>query len=377
MKNSRNPINNEPPSPRIAVQNMQSYSAPLEGRRNLLRLDFNENTLGPSPKVIEVIKKFSSEEIAIYPEYSDLLDLITKTINISRSKSILNTNQIGLFNGVDAAINAIFHSYGDSRDKLLTTIPTFGYYSPCAAMRGMEVMAIPYKTGSFEFPFNLISNYLKEHTPKLLIICNPNNPTGTMLDPSKIIELAKISPKTLVIIDEVYEAFLGQSVIPIINFNDTKNIIILRSLSKTAGLAGLRIGFAIGNSQVIDHIKSVTGPYDINSFAVAAAYASLSDASHTKRYVEEVIKAREWIKNKLIYHDIRYHIDAGNYFLIWPKKETKLVENLLKKSGILVRNMSGKYLIDKSLRVSIGTLEQMKFFWEVFEKIETKNQSKT
>ena len=123
------------PNPRKDIEDLQPYSAPLEGRRNLLRLDFNENTIGPSPLVIKSLKEISRDEISIYPEYSGLKEKVIETLIKQNSSVNINPSEIGIFNGVDAAINAIFHAYGDFDDLMLTTSPTFGYYTPCAQMR--------------------------------------------------------------------------------------------------------------------------------------------------------------------------------------------------------------------------------------------------
>ena len=358
------------PKPRVEIEKMNAYSAPLEGRRDFLRLDFNENTVGPSPLVIEALKNIPPNHISIYPEYKGLQEAVANNLNHHRESHKIGPSQIGLFNGVDAAIHAIFHAYGDSGDSLLTTTPTFGYYNPCATMQGMKINAIPYENKDFTFPYDKIYKILLEKKTKLLIICNPNNPTGTRLNARKIIELANISPQTLVVVDELYEAFTGDSVLPYINFQDIPNLVILRSLSKTAGLAGLRIGFAIGSHEVVNRINRVTGPYDVNSFAVTAAFAALKDQLYIDNYVEEVLKAKEWIKEKLRINQIKHHIDGGNYFLVWPKQSSHEVEKQLKSKGILVRNMEGKALIDGSIRVSIGTLSQMKQFFNAFLEIE-------
>ncbi len=125
------------PEPRKAVLSMKPYAAPLEGRRKLLRLDFNENTIGPSPLVIKALAKIPSENIAIYPEYDGLKEAIVDNLNAKiYSSQKIDPLQIGLFNGVDAAIHAIFHSYGNNGDQLLTSTATFGYYNPCAHMQG-------------------------------------------------------------------------------------------------------------------------------------------------------------------------------------------------------------------------------------------------
>lgn len=374
------------PPARAEVENLQAYSAPLEGRRGLLRLDFNENTIGPSPRVLEALRAIPAEQIAIYPEYDGLREAVACNLadrsgghpGLARP---LQPEQIGLFNGVDAAIHAVFHAYGDRGDRLLTTRPTFGYYTPCAQMQGMGIEAIPYEGEAFTFPLAAIRAALLGPAgdgepsgtwtpPRILMLCNPNNPTGTRLAPEPILALAAAAPRTLVVVDELYEAFTGDSVLPLADFAATPNLVVLRSLAKTAGLAGLRIGFAIGEAAVIDRLSRVTGPYDINSFAVTAALAALADQAYTDAYVAEVARARAWLLIQLQTAGVRHHADGGNYLLLWPEQPPVVVEQRLRQAGVLVRSMAGKPLIDGSLRVSLGSSEQMRQFWAAYAAIE-------
>ena len=351
------------PKARPEVESLKAYSAPLEGRRGLLRLDFNENTVGPSPRVVEALRAIPPDHYAIYPEYDGLREAVIANLGLP-----LQPDQIGLFNGVDAAIHAICHAYGDRGETLLTTSPTFGYYTPCAQMQGMAIESIPYKGSDFAFPLEAVRGALAR-SPRILLICNPNNPTGTRLAPEPILELAAAAPQTLLVIDELYEAFTGDSVLPLADFAATPNLVVLRSLAKTAGLAGLRIGFAIGAASVIDRISRVTGPYDINSFAVTAAHAALADQPYTDAYVAEVKAARTWLVQQLQQAGSRFHCAGGNYLLVWPARPAATVEAELRQAGILVRSMAGKPLIDGSLRVSIGTRAQMQQFWQVFSAL--------
>ena len=361
---------NNHPNARKEIEEMSGYSAPLEGRRSLLRLDFNENTIGPSPKVLEALRSISSNQISIYPEYSGLKEIIIKNLIIKTKNISLLPSNVDIFNGVDAAINAIFHAFGNINDEIITTTPTFGYYSPCADMRGMKKIEVPYDGKGYDFPYKIIENYIKTKSPKILIICNPNNPTGTTLEKDKIIALANYSPQTLIVVDELYDSFAPSHLLDKINFSKLPNIILLRSLSKTAGLAGLRIGYAIGNENILLRIKRVTGPYDVNSFAVTAAFAALNDQAYTDSYVKEVLEAREWIKIQLKESQIKHHIGGGNYFLLWPNSIPSIVAKKLKENGILVRDMRGKKLIEGALRVSIGTKSQMQLFWEIYQRID-------
>ena len=371
LTSSRFPL--PPPSPLLArpeVEGLQAYSAPLEGRRGLLRLDFNENTVGPSPKVVEAIRAIPADHYAIYPEYDGLREVVVASLGAQALAAALTPEHVGLFNGVDAALHAVFHAYGASGDRLVTTSPTFGYYTPCAQMQGMVIEAIPYEGADFTFPLERLRAALLGQPPRLLLICNPNNPTGTRLAPELILELAAAAPQTLVVVDELYEAFTGDSVVPLVDFERHPNVLVLRSLAKTAGLAGLRMGFAIGDPGVVDRVSRVSGPYDINSFAVTAALAALADQPYVDAYVQQVGQARDWLVQQFRAEGVRHHASGGNYLLLWPQQGPALVEARLREAGILVRSMDGKPLISGSLRVSIGTLEQMQRFWAAYAAIE-------
>ena len=145
---------------------------------------------------------------------------------------------------------------------------------------------------------------------------------------------------------------------------------MFRSLAKTAGLAGLRIGFAIGHADVVDRVSRVTGPYDVNSVAVAAAFAALADQSYVDAYVAEVLRARDWTLQALLEAGVRHHCDGGNYLLIWPQCPVAEVDAALREAGILVRSMAGKPLIDGCFRVSIGTTSQMQRFVEAYLRLD-------
>ena len=353
------------------VERLRGYSAPLEGRRGLLRLDFNENTVGPSPRVVEALRSIPAEEFAVYPEYDGLREALVANLAAAPAGLAhpLSGSNVGIFNGVDAAIHAVLQAYGAAGDTLLTTSPTFGYYAPCAGMQGMVIEAVPHAMPGFRFPLEAVRAAL-EREPRVLMLCNPNNPTGTRLAPERVLDLAAAAPRTLVVVDELYEAFTGDSVLPSADVNALPNLLVLRSLAKTAGLAGLRIGFAIGHADVVDRISRVTGPYDVNSAAVTAAFAALEDQAYTDRYVAEVLRARDYLVSEMTRYRVRFHCDGGNYLLVWPRRSADEVEQQLRSSGILVRSMAGKPQIDGALRVSIGTLEQMRRFWAVYSPLE-------
>jgi len=343
---------------RPGVEALHRYVAPLEGRRGMLRLDFNENTLGPSPRVIDAIRALGPEEYATYPEYAGLVEAYA-------SYAHLPNECVTPFNGVDAAIRAIFEAFGLPGSTFLTTTPTFGYYRPCADLAGMTIEQVPYEA-DLSFPWLAFNERLRQN-PRICIICNPNNPTSTLVEPSLILELAASHEQTLFVVDELYQSFTKKSVLP--EATRRKNVIALRSLSKSMGIAGLRLGFACGAPELVERAFRVTGPYDINSFAVVAGKAAIADAEYIESYVAQVALAKAWTIRELERLGLRYFSQGGNYLLVWPGRDVAEVESQLRTRGILVRSMAGKPVIDGSFRLSVGTREQMQWFIGALEEI--------
>jgi histidinol-phosphate aminotransferase len=343
---------------RPEVEALTPYVAPLEGRRGLLRLDFNESTIGPSPRVLEAIRALPPEAYAAYPEYAGLTEAFAESLAVP-------AEQVEAFNGVDAAIHAIFDAYGERGSTFLTTVPTFGYYEPCAQQQGMVIDEVPY-LDDLGYPLATITRRL-EMRPRLLFVCNPNNPTGTQLPPATIVALARSVPQTLVVVDELYAPFTGESVIPA--GLELPNVVALRSLSKVAGIAALRLGFAVGHPTILDRMRRVTGPYDINMFAVVAGRAALADADHMRRYVDEVVAARTWTAERLQRLGVRHAAGGGNYMLTWPPGDCRVVVQALRERGVLVRSMAGRPVIDGSFRLTIGMRRDMERFLAAFAEV--------
>eukprot|EP01062_Namystynia_karyoxenos_P035072 TRINITY_DN256_c1_g1_i1.p1 TRINITY_DN256_c1_g1~~TRINITY_DN256_c1_g1_i1.p1 ORF type:complete len:393 (+),score=124.23 TRINITY_DN256_c1_g1_i1:96-1181(+) len=345
-----------------AVEELRPYVAPLEGRRNMLRLDFNENTVGPSPRVVEAIRRLPPEAYATYPEYEGLTRKFANYVGVP-------SDRVGLFNGVDAAIRAIFDAYGAPGEVFLQTTPTFAYYQPCAMLQSMVIETIPY-SDDLSYPHAAVLKRLRSNAPpRILFVCNPNNPTGTLMPAEQIVALAEASPGTLVVADELYQDFTGVSVLP--GGLRLPNLVCLRSMSKTQGIAALRLGFVVAHPEILSRLVRVTGPYDVNMFGVVAATAAMDDRAHTEAYVAEVLRAKKWIVAALRERGMRVHSDGGNMVLVWPPagKPAAVCEAALRREGVLVRSMRGKPLIGESFRLSIGTMEQMRQFLDAFTRV--------
>ena len=147
------------------------------------------------------------------------------------------------------------------------------------------------------------------------------------------------------------------------------NVVVLQSLSKAAGIAALRLGFAVGHPTIVERLRRVTGPYDINTFAVVAGKAALADPEHMRRYVAEVLAAKTWTIGALDRLGLRYAAGGGNYILVWPPADVDGVVEALRDRGILVRSMAKKPVIEGSFRLTIGTLEHMRRFMTAFSAV--------
>jgi histidinol-phosphate aminotransferase len=340
------------------VESLTAYAAPLEGRRGLLRLDFNESTRGPSPRVLDAVRALGPDAYAAYPEYAGLNEAFAETLGVT-------ADHVEAFNGVDAAIKAVFDAYGDKGGIFLTTTPTFGYYEPCAQQQGMTIEEVPYPD-DLGFPLAAIRKRL-EAAPRLFFICNPNNPTGTLIGPEAIVELARSASQTLVVVDELYAPFTGKSVVP--QALALPNVVALHSLSKIHGLAALRLGFAVGHPTIVERLRRVTGPYDINTFAVVAGKAALADPAYARRYVDDVLAAKAWTLGELARLGVKHSRGEGNYLLVWPPGDCEAVVEGLRARGILVRSMARKPVIAGSFRLTIGVMQDMQRFMAAFANV--------
>jgi histidinol-phosphate aminotransferase len=229
----------------------------------------------------------------------------------------------------------------------------------------MVLDQIPYPA-DLQYPLAAVKKRL-EASPRLCFVCNPNNPTGTLIAPATIVALAKAAPDTLVVVDELYAAFTGQSVIP--HALELENVVALQSLSKSAGLAALRLGFAVGHPSILERLRRVTGPYDINMLAVIAGKAALTDPDHMRRYVAEVLEAKAWTLEQMRRLGVRHFAEGGNYMLVWPPGDCGAVVHALRARGILVRSMAGKPVIDGSFRLTVGTRDDMRRFISAFSAV--------
>jgi histidinol-phosphate aminotransferase len=342
------------------LENLTPYLPPLEGRSNFpgLLLDFNERTTKPSPKVITALQKIITRgALNRYPEYGALNSKISSYADVAEEEVMMT-------NGSDQGIELIIRSFSQEGDTLLIPAPSFAMFFQCAKSSGRKIISPLYPAPNFKFPF---SEVLEKIDPsiRLIILCNPNNPTGTLIPLPEIEEILKKAAPAMVLVDEAYFEFSGITAASFLK--QYENLIISRTFSKAFGLAGLRIGYLLSQKENILALRKVQGPYDVNSMAAAAAAATLEDIPDMNSYVREVMQeAKPLTETFFQTHGIPFAESAANFLSFVPKNAAATLSKLEEK-GIRIRAPSGPNM-NGILRVTIGTSADMAKFCDVYRK---------
>jgi histidinol-phosphate aminotransferase len=349
------------------IQKMKRYNPPLSGRRAFsgMLLDFNERTLSPSPTIQKaILKLLQSDNLQLYPEYGDLENKLAKYDGV-------NVDQIMITNGSDQGIDLVFRTFTDAGDEVIIPTPSFAMFTQAAQVAGNKILRPLYNKENLSFPLEEVLGMVGNST-KLIVLCNPNNPTGTLLSLNEIEKIAKKAPNTIILVDEAYFEYSKVTAIPLIK--TYPNIIVVRTFSKAFGLASLRIGYIIASSKYVNELLKVRGPYDLNIIAYTASLASLDDLSDVQTYASEAIdQAKPLVEEFFSKNNITFYKSAGNFLLYRPFVEEEA--EILKENGILVRPQD-KTNIKGALRLTIGTVNQMKRFIKIYQNVII-NKSKT
>lgn len=334
---------------RRTVEKMPVYQAPAEGRLQKLRLDFNENTVGCSPAVQRAVSKLSAAELAMYPEYQAPTRALAKFFRVRPAELLLT-------NGADDALRVIFDTFVDPGDTVLLVEPTFGMYRFYATLAGAKIQSVHYDA-EMRFPLEQLLAAIRRR-PRLLVLANPNNPTGTLLDAAALQKIIAAAKKTLVVVDEAYNEFSGGSVLPRIARHG--NLAVVRTFSKAAGLAGLRLGCLFAHRDVMARMLRVASPYPVNSAVLAAAVAAARDSRSIARYAGEVRLARAEFEEAMAQLQIRTFPSVTNFLIADFGVDGKRLVRELERKKILLRDRSEDFGREGYVRITIGTREQMR-----------------
>ena len=355
------------------VRKVTPYIAGEQPQGKVIKLNTNEFPYAPSPMVATKIYDLAQEELdgssSMLRKYPDmdatkLVNAIVSVYNelyFSETEATEEMKQLGFDNvfvgvGSDDVLAMAFMTFFNSDKPVLFPDITYSFYDVWA-----DVHRIPYATQALTDDFSIDINDYMDKENGGIVIPNPNAPTGVYEDPSKFEDIVRTNPDSVVIIDEAYVDFGGESCLPLINKYD--NVLVVQTFSKSRALAGLRIGVAFGNEKLIKYLKDVKfafNSYTMNYPAIELATVSVLDTDYWKETVARVIKTREWTKEKLRELDFEFRDSKANFIFASHKSmPAKEIFEKLRKKDIYVRHWN-KPRIDNHLRISIGTDEEMK-----------------
>lgn len=300
----------------------------LEGCE-ILDFSVNVNPFGPSPKVGEALTQV---DIARYPDPS-----ATRLRRLIAGRYGLSPEQVLVGNGSVELIRLAAFAYLTPNDRVLIAGPTFGEYRVSSALTGAEVEAYTASAKEdFQVDVEGLAEVIATRRPKLVFLCNPNNPTGWYLTTIEIEHLLSACRQSLLILDEAYVSFVKApwSSIPLLDWG---NLLILRSLTKDCALAGLRLGYALAQPEVIEPLRRVRQPWSVNALAQAAAQTAFADEAHLRRALAATTSAKEGLAQNLQALGLRVFPSATHFFLVEVGDAPAFRLRLLQK-GFLVRD---------------------------------------
>ena len=325
---------------------------------NYIKLNTNESPYPPSEKAY-----------MLAPEYAKKLNLYPDPTCSALTKSLANLlgvgeNQVLLTNGSDEILNFAFMAYCDEAHPAVFPDITYGFYKVFAQINNIPYEEIPL---SADFSIN-VEDYIG--IGKTIFIANPNAPTGIALPISDIERIVSSNPDNIVVIDEAYVDFGGESAVTLID--KYPNLLVTQTFSKSRSMAGARLGFGVGSAELIadlNAIKFSTNPYNINSMTMAAGLGCVEDDAYTKANCSQIEKTREFTKNEL--KKLGFSVTDSKTNFVFAKSDRMSGEEIYKKlreNGILVRHFTDKKIAEYN-RITIGTMEQMKALMDTLKNI--------
>ena len=313
----------------------------------VLKLDGNENPYGCSKKVLEAVASLGSFHMYPDPQQREIRRSLSEYTGVDPSYIIAGS-------GCDEIIDLLLKLFLEPGDNVLECEPTFGMYAFSTRVCGGEIISAP-TNETFNIDVEAVRNAINDRT-KIVFIASPNNPTGNAIDEEALESI--LSAGIVVAVDETYYEFSKSTSAHMVP--DYENLIVLRSLSKWAGLAGLRIGYGIMSPTLVKHIIDIKPPYNVNVAAEAALLASLEDAPSLLERVDSIVKERERFFAELEEMDsvVPYPSRANFILCQFAPNEGYRVYKDLATRGIFVRYFSSPRLKD-CVRISIGTEDQM------------------
>ena len=321
------------------------------GVKTVYRMSFNESPLGASPKVVRAIQE-AAPTLGDYPPSTD--DDLRETIAAMLGQGATAVN---LFTGNSGyeALEMAMRAFLQPEDECIVCPPMFGVYNRLIGLQGAVPVAVPLDAHDFSLDVEGVLTAVTDKT-KILLLCNPNNPTGTMITAVEMERLmSELPDHVLVIADEVYHHFVTSP-----NYPDTLNyvladkpVIIIHTFSKGYGLAGLRLGYGISTPKIADHIRKLYRGFHLNQLALVGGMAALKDTAHLQKNIDTVLQGRQYLYDQFDQLDLRYWPSQTNFIVAeTPLLADDLAEAML-HYGIIISSLTRNDL-PRAIRVSIG-----------------------
>ena len=332
----------------------EEAEVPIEG---VIKLDGNENPYGCSPRVQRALADYPSYHIYPDPEQREVRRALEGYVGLGAEHIVAGS-------GSDELIDLVLRLFLEPGDEVINCVPTFGMYPFCTEVCGGKVVSVP-RDKSYAIDIARVKEAIDEKT-KIIFVASPNNPTGNLTperDIRKLVETGRV-----VVVDEAYYEFSGVTVAPLVL--EHENLVVLRSLSKWAGLAGLRIGYGIFPPLIVEQLMKIKQPYNVNLAAQVAVQASLADLEYLQRTVKAIISERERLFEKLRKLKFLNPFPSMANFIFCPVVEgdAQRMHQELRKRGIFVRHFDTP-LLRNSLRISIGKPEHSDILIEALQRI--------
>ncbi|RQD78176.1 MAG: histidinol-phosphate transaminase [Halanaerobium sp. MSAO_Bac5] len=348
------------------VKNMKRYQAGKSieevkrefGLDKIVKLASNENPLGPAPEVIETIKN-EAENVYLYPD-SD--SRILKE-NLSKHYSLPLEN-IFIGNGSDEILDLLMTLLLNEGDQIVQGDPSFIKYELAAKSRGGESIKIELDENHRLQPEKMLEAITDQ--TRAIFICNPNNPTGTMLEKKEIEALLKKVPEeVLFVVDQAYyeymtaeEYFDGIELLA-----QYPNLFLMRTFSKAYGMAGLRVGYGLGNPKLVDYLNRIRGPFNVNRIAQLAAAAALEADDHLQKCYQLNKKGKAYLYQQFSELDLEYIETQSNFMMVDTGIAAEKVFKELQQKGVIIRP-GHQFGMESWIRLTIGTQAENEFFIE-------------
>lgn len=352
---------------RIEIKDLQPYKPgkPIEdvqreyGLDTVIKLASNENPLGCSPKVKEAIAN-TFKDLSIYPDgnATHLKQKLAEFLGV-------NPDEILPTNGLDEMIDLVAKTYVNKGDEVIMADVTFPRYIQTTEMMGGTPVIVPLK--DFTFDLDGILSKITDKT-KMIWICNPNNPTATIVTEEEVVKFFDKVPKdVLILYDEAYREYATSEDYPhdsIKFLKDYPNLLVMRTFSKVYGLAGIRVGYTVGDKDIIENINKVRGPFNVNILALEAAVAALEDKDFVKQSYDLNLEGKNYLFEEFDKMDFFYTPSETNHIFVNVGKNGQEVFVEMQKKGVIIRPMAGDFI-----RVSIGTMEENKIFIDTLKEV--------